>query len=71
MGQKKLQRFADIKTFSNVLEYPEGMKGKWNSFFKNESDIYIVFLLRFFLMRFIHDVVFFSLFVIVKISLQN
>ena len=22
MAQKKLQRFADIKTFSNVLEYP-------------------------------------------------
>ena len=36
MGQKKLQRFADIKTFSNVLEYPEEMKGKWNSFFKND-----------------------------------
>ena len=39
MGQKKLQRFADIKTFSNVLEYPEGMKGKWNSFFKNDHPI--------------------------------
>jgi tRNA (guanine-N7-)-methyltransferase len=39
MGQKKLQRFADIKTFSNVLEYPEGMQGKWNSFFKNDNPI--------------------------------
>jgi hypothetical protein len=39
MGQKKLQRFADIKTFSNVLEYPEGMQGKWNSFFKNDNPL--------------------------------
>jgi tRNA (guanine-N7-)-methyltransferase len=39
MAQKKLQRFADIKTFSNVLEYPENMKGKWNSFFKNNNPI--------------------------------
>jgi len=39
MAQKKLQRFADIKTFANVLEYPEGMQGKWNGFFKNENSI--------------------------------
>jgi tRNA (guanine-N7-)-methyltransferase len=39
MGQKKLQRFADIKIFSNVLEYPEGMQGKWNSFFKNDNPL--------------------------------
>ena len=39
MGQKKLQRFADIKTFSNVLEYPEGVQGKWNSFFKNDNPL--------------------------------
>lgn len=39
MAQKKLQRFADIKTFSNVLEYPGGMKGNWNSFFKNENPL--------------------------------
>lgn len=39
MAQKKLQRFADIKTFSNVLEYPGDMKGKWNSFFKNDNPI--------------------------------
>jgi tRNA (guanine-N7-)-methyltransferase len=35
MAQKKLQRFADIKTFANVLEYPENMQGQWHSFFKN------------------------------------
>jgi tRNA (guanine-N7-)-methyltransferase len=35
MAQKKLQRFADIKTFANVLEYPENMQGEWKSFFKN------------------------------------
>ena len=39
MGQKKLQRFADIKNFSNVLEYPVAMQGKWNSFFKNDHPI--------------------------------
>jgi len=39
MGQKKLQRFADIKTFPNVLEYPENMKGKWKEFFKNDNEL--------------------------------
>jgi tRNA (guanine-N7-)-methyltransferase len=39
MAQKKLQRFADIKTFSNVLEYPENMKGNWHNFFKNENPV--------------------------------
>ena len=39
MAQKKLQRFADIKTFENVLEYPKGMQGRWHSFFKNEHPL--------------------------------
>ena len=39
MAQKKLKRFSEIKTFSNVLEYPENMKGKWHSFFNNENPI--------------------------------
>ena len=39
MGQKKLIRFAELKTFSNVLQYPEGMKGKWNEFFHNNNPI--------------------------------
>lgn len=39
MGQKKLIRFTEIKSFSNVLEYPVGMKGKWNEFFKNNHPI--------------------------------
>jgi tRNA (guanine-N7-)-methyltransferase len=39
MGQKKLQRFAEIKTFPNVLEKPEGMKGKWKEFFGNNNSI--------------------------------
>lgn len=39
MGHKKLIRFEQIKSFSNVLEYPKDMKGKWNSFFKNENPI--------------------------------
>ena len=33
MGQKKLERFAAIKSFLNVLEYPEDMAGKWQGFF--------------------------------------
>ena len=39
MGQKKLLRFAQIKTFSNVLEYPSNMPGKWKEQFKNEQPI--------------------------------
>jgi tRNA (guanine-N7-)-methyltransferase len=39
MGQKKLIRFAELNTFSNVLQYPEGMKGKWSEFFKNNNPI--------------------------------
>ena len=39
MGQKKLKRFTEIKTFSNVLEYPENMQGKWNGFFKNNNPV--------------------------------
>ncbi len=39
MAQKKLKRFAEIKTFPNVLEYPENIAGKWNEFFKNNNDI--------------------------------
>ncbi len=39
MAQKKLLRFAQIKTFSNVLEYPTGMKGRWNEYFKNQNPI--------------------------------
>lgn len=39
MGQNKLQRFADIKTFENVLERPPNMMGQWNIFFKNNNPI--------------------------------
>jgi len=39
MAQKKLKRFGEIKTFSNVLEYPENIKGKWDEFFKNDNEI--------------------------------
>jgi tRNA (guanine-N7-)-methyltransferase len=39
MAQKKLQRFAEIATFPNVLQYPEGMQGQWNIFFKNNNPI--------------------------------
>jgi tRNA (guanine-N7-)-methyltransferase len=39
MGHKKLIRFAAIKEFSNVLEMPAGIKGKWNNFFKNDNPV--------------------------------
>ncbi|MEP7163192.1 MAG: tRNA (guanosine(46)-N7)-methyltransferase TrmB [Ferruginibacter sp.] len=39
MAQKKLLRFAQIKAFSNVLEYPTDMKGQWHTFFKNENPV--------------------------------
>jgi tRNA (guanine-N7-)-methyltransferase len=34
MGQKKLIKFAAIKEYENVLEYPQGMPGKWSAFFQ-------------------------------------
>ena len=34
MGQKKLIKFAAIKEYQNVLEYPLDMAGNWHSFFK-------------------------------------
>jgi tRNA (guanine-N7-)-methyltransferase len=39
MAQKKLVRFNEIKTFSNVLEYPENMAGNWNQYFRNDHPI--------------------------------
>ena len=39
MAQKKLQRFADIKEFANVLEYPQEMGGKWHQFFHNNNPV--------------------------------
>ncbi len=39
MAQKKLKRFAEIGTFKNVFQYPEGMQGKWKNFFNNDHPI--------------------------------
>ena len=39
MAQKKLYRFGQIKTFANVLEYPENMQGNWKDFFKNKQPL--------------------------------
>lgn len=39
MGQKKLQRFAELATFPNVLQFPENIKGRWSDFFKNKNPI--------------------------------
>jgi len=37
MGQKKLIKFAAIKEYENVLEYPQDMQGKWHAFFESLS----------------------------------
>lgn len=39
MAQKKLQRFADLLTFPNVLQNPPGMPGNWKDFFHNAHPI--------------------------------
>jgi len=39
MGQKKLIRFEELKTFSNVLQNPGNIQGKWHSFFNNQNPI--------------------------------
>jgi tRNA (guanine-N7-)-methyltransferase len=39
MGQKKLIRFEAIKSFPNVLQYPEGMAGQWAKFYKNDQPL--------------------------------
>jgi tRNA (guanine-N7-)-methyltransferase len=39
MAQKKLLRFAQIKTFPNVIEAPTKMRGQWHTFFKNSNPI--------------------------------
>lgn len=39
MAQKKLKRFSEIKNFTNVLEYPKEMQGKWSNFFKNHHPL--------------------------------
>ncbi len=39
MGQKKLVRFAELETFQNVLQYPEGTAGTWSAFYKNQNPL--------------------------------
>jgi tRNA (guanine-N7-)-methyltransferase len=39
MGQKKLIRFEELKTFPNVLQFPANMAGNWNAFFKNDHPV--------------------------------
>ncbi|HEX4877619.1 MAG TPA: tRNA (guanosine(46)-N7)-methyltransferase TrmB [Chitinophagaceae bacterium] len=39
MGQKKLQRFAELETFTNVLQFPPDIKGKWHTHFHNDHPI--------------------------------
>lgn len=41
VAQKKLLRFAQIKTFRNVLEYPPMMKGQWHKFFNNTGAVIV------------------------------
>lgn len=39
MGQKKLIRFEELKTFTNVLQYPKDMPGTWSSHFQNHNPV--------------------------------
>ncbi|MBS1627929.1 MAG: tRNA (guanosine(46)-N7)-methyltransferase TrmB [Bacteroidetes bacterium] len=39
MGHKKLIRFQAIKSFNNVLEFPEAIAGNWHQHFKNNNPI--------------------------------
>ena len=39
MGQKKLIRFEELKSFPNVLEYPSNIKNNWKDFFVNDNPI--------------------------------
>ncbi|MBS1915015.1 MAG: tRNA (guanosine(46)-N7)-methyltransferase TrmB [Bacteroidetes bacterium] len=39
MAQKKLLRFEAIRSFPNVLQYPEGIAGKWKEHFSNKNPI--------------------------------
>jgi tRNA (guanine-N7-)-methyltransferase len=39
MAHKKLIRFEELKTFPNVLQYPDGIKGKWSEFFSNRHPL--------------------------------
>ena len=39
MGHKKLIRFAELETFSNVLQFPGNIKGRWSQFFNNSNPI--------------------------------
>ena len=41
MGQKKLVRFEELKTFDNVLEFPQNMQGRWSEYFKNNNPIFL------------------------------
>jgi len=39
MGQKKLVRFEELKSFANVLQFPENIKGQWKSYFNNNNPL--------------------------------
>jgi tRNA (guanine-N7-)-methyltransferase len=39
MAHKKLIRFAELETFSNVLQFPKNIEGRWSEFFKNNNPI--------------------------------
>lgn len=39
MAQKKLQRFAELNSFPNVLQFPKDMAGNWHAFFRNDHPV--------------------------------
>ncbi len=39
MAQKKLQRFAELETFPNVLQFPKHIRGNWKDHFHNDHPL--------------------------------
>lgn len=39
MGHKKLVKFRAIETYRNVLQYPENIRGNWNTVYGNDNAI--------------------------------
>ncbi len=41
MSKNKLFKFAEIKTFSHVFEFPHEKKGQWHTFFNNANPLVV------------------------------
>lgn len=39
MGQKKLARFEELRSFANVFQYTSAINNNWNNYFKNDNPL--------------------------------